>query len=169
MKALVFGALLCGAAGAAAPADWAGDWFGACTVTPAYQGIESFRAKLNIGPQSAEGRLRWKITYELAQRDVRDYQLVPVDAAKGHYAVDEKNGLLLDAFLADGVLYMPFTIGGTLITATYSVGADGVMVMNLPSFGSTPVRTTCLTREKQTCAQSFALTGTQHCRLEKAN
>lgn len=122
---------------------------------------------LTIGRTDRPGVLRWSIVYETGQRDVRDYELVASEAAAGRYTIDEKNGLLLDAVYADGTLYAPFTIGSLLITATYRVADDGAMHADMPSFGAEPVRTTCLEAQADTCAHSFALNRTQHCRLTR--
>ena len=167
IRAALIAAALAGVAAAGAPADWIGTWKGQCKLTPAYNGVEAFAASLTISAGSADGSLRWKLIYETPSREVRDYELVPVDAAAGHYVIDEKNGLLLDSYVADGVLYAPFAINGMLIMATYSVGTDGVMTANMPSFGTEPVRTTCLGGQPESCAQSFALNRAQHCRLSK--
>lgn len=151
---------------AAGPEDWAGMWRGSCRITPAQDGIESFRMSLTIGPGSAEDRLRWRIEYETGKRDVRDYELLKTETP-GRYALDEKNGLILDSAFADGVLYATFSIGEVLVTGTYSVGEDGAMTANMPSFDVVPSRTTCLTGAPETCAGSFALVGAQHCRLTR--
>lgn len=152
---------------AAGPRDWAGTWKGECRLTPAYQGVSSFPASLTVALTDKADVLRWTLIYETSPRDVRNYELIAVDAAAGRYTVDEKNGLFLDAAYSDGVLYVPFTIGELLITATYAVGDDGVMHLNLPSFSSTPSRTTCLSGQPDTCVQSFALSSSQHCWLKR--
>jgi len=166
--AAVLAGALAGAAGAAPPEDWIGHWTGTCRLAPPHEGLESFPASLTVAPGSTAGALRWRLSYETGQRDVRDYELVPVDAAKGHYAIDEKNGLLLDAVLSDGVLYAPFAIADRMIVATYFVGPDGAMIANMPAFAREPARTTCLTGAPETCAASFMLVQTQHCRLTRA-
>lgn len=152
---------------AAGPADWAGTWKGTCRLTPAYETVESFAASLTVGKTDRPDTLRWTIIYETDPRDVRNYELIAVDAAAGRYVLDEKNGLLLDAVFSDGVLYSPFTIGTLLITATYEATGDGTMRMNLPSFSRDPSRETCLTGQGGNCAQSFALARSQHCWLKR--
>ncbi len=169
MKAgLVIAALAAIAPASAAGLDaWKGVWKGACRLTPAHDGIAQFAASLTIAGGVGDGRLRWRLQYEIGGGDVRDYEIATVDEAAGHYAIDEKNGLVLDAVLSDGVLYAPFTINAMLITATYAVGADGTMIANMPAFGDEPVRETCLTGQPQTCARSFLLKSTQHCTLNR--
>lgn len=166
--ALILAALAAFApASAAGLEDWKGVWKGSCRLTPAHEGIERFEASLTIAGGVGEGRLRWRLSYEIGAGDVRDYEIVAVDAAAGRYAIDEKNGLLLDAALSDGVLYAPFTINGLLITATYSVEADGTMRADMPAFADTPSRETCLTGQADHCARSFPLKSTQHCTLKR--
>ncbi len=166
--ALVLAALAAVApAAAAGPADWTGTWKGTCRLTPPHQGIAEFPMTLTIGATAKPDALRWMLVYETGTRDVRDYELLAVDAAAGTYVIDEKNGLLLDAAFSDGVLYAPFTIGKVLITATYRVDESGTMHADMPSFGAEPSRTSCLTGQPETCARSFALTGTQHCWMKR--
>ncbi len=167
-RALALAAVLATApALAAGPEDWIGTWKGACRLTPPQEGVETFPMSLTIARTARPDTLRWMLVYETGRRDVRNYELVARDAAAGLYVIDEKNGLLLDAAYADGVLYAPFTIGAALITATYWVGPEGVMYANMPSFGNEPSRETCLSERPETCARSFALTGAQHCRMER--
>lgn len=165
--AAVFALALASVATAAGPEDWIGTWKGECRLTPAFQGVSEFPASLTIARTRDPERLRWALVYETAEREVRNYELVTVDAAAGRYAVDEKNGLLLDAGFADGALYTPFTIGSILVVAIYRVGGDGVMMADMPSFGATPSRETCLEGQAESCAQSYALNRAQHCRLSR--
>jgi len=167
MRALALSVLMASSAVAAGPADWAGTWSGECVLAPAHDGIERFPASLTIGKTDDPARLRWMLVYETGRRDVRNYELVTVDAAAGRYVVDKKNGLKLEAGFADGVLYAPFTIGQALIVASYRIGADGAMRADMPSFANVPSSTTCLEANADTCAASFPLQGTQHCTLKK--
>lgn len=154
-------------AAAAGPGDWAGTWKGECRLAPPHGGLSAFPMSLTIGVTDKPDVLRWMLVYEAKARDVRNYELIATDVAAGRYVIDEKNGLLLDAAYSDGVLYAPFTIGGALITAMYWVGEDGTMHANMPSFAAEPSRTTCLSGQPDTCARSFALSGTQHCWLKR--
>ena len=166
--ALALAALLsAGPALAIGPQGWAGTWAGDCVLTPPQGGIERFSASLTIGPTGDPDRLRWMLVYETGRRDVRQYELVTVDAAAGRYVVDEKNGLKLEAGFADGVLYAPFTIGQALIVASYRVGADGMMHADMPSFSKEASAPTCLEASPETCTRSFALQSAQHCTLKK--
>jgi hypothetical protein len=52
--------------------------------------------------------------------DVRDYQLKVVDASKGHYIVDERNSILIDAYYRNGVLTSFFEVEKSFIISEYS-------------------------------------------------
>lgn len=159
-----------GAAAADPLAEWAGFWQGHCTLSPAYQGVSRLEASLTVEP-GASGRYAWRLVYEAngpMARSVRNYELVPVDAARGHYVLDEKNGLLLDAFLAARALHFYFAIGGTRIPALY-VMQDVLLtgreiVASLPAFAQSPVRNSCAGSQ---CADSYRLNATQICRLQR--
>src|SRR5262245_28004945 len=111
-----------------------GSWRGTCAITPEHEGVSSFGAELIVEPGKRDDRLSWTIVYHLRGTETRAYELIAVDAAKGHYVVDEKNGLMLDAYFAGGVLYSTFAIGEGVIAASYQVLSDGSMLMSLPQF-----------------------------------
>lgn len=147
-----------------------GHWTGQCRLAPDYQGVSQFPMSLTVDTGSKPGHHQWRIVYETSGAlagTVRDYELVTVDAAKGHYAVDEKNGLMLDAYLADDVLHAPFLIGNAMIVATYTLAGD-TLVATMPSFARPPARRTCLTEDPSTCTDTFDIQQIQSCRLTRA-
>lgn len=145
-----------------------GAWRGTCAISPEHQGITSFGAELIVQPGEADDRLSWTIVYRLRETQTRAYELIAVDASKGHYVIDEKNGLMLDSYLAGGVLYSTFAIGQGVITASYQVLADGSMLMSLPQFDAQGVRQTCLSDDRSTCTNALGLISTQRCVLRRA-
>lgn len=177
MRRIVFSMLLMTAslsavgAGNDALGAWTGTWKGACGLTPAFSGVTQFAASLEIGEPSSAGQARnFKLIYEESgalPRQVRDYELRPVDASSGHFVVDEHNGLLLDTFLSGNVLYSNFVINGNLIQATYILNGDRLL-LDMPSFDATPVRETCLAGNSNSCAQSLGLRSVQRCELARA-
>lgn len=149
---------------------WVGAWKGSCQLNPEFNGTKEFGASLTIKKNSKKDRFQWKLIYEGSgslPRQVRNYEMVPVDKAKGHYYVDEKNGLLLDSFLDGKFLYSPFVINGNLIHATYILISDKQMILDMPMFDATPIRTTCLTGNANLCANSFGLKSSQRCTLSR--
>lgn len=148
---------------------WEGDWRGTCRLNPAYQGIESFNMRLQVGDTSTE-RAAWTLTYEAMgtrPRETRTYEIFAVDARQGHYAIDEHNGLILDSYLLGDTLYSAFTISGNLIPARYEISRPGVMVVEMPNLTVNPVRESCVEGNPQLCAHSFRLNSVQRCELQR--
>lgn len=156
---------------AAGLTDWQGLWAGTCRSIRPGGPAQEFKTSLNIRPISADGRrYSWTLTYGAVggrERQVRSYEIVAVDPARGHYLIDEKNGLKLDAYMVANQIFMPFAIGRVLITAKY-VRMNGGVVMELPSFPVQPSRQTCLRSNPETCARSFALSSLQLCFLRRS-
>ena len=95
------------------PDAWLGTWRGTVTASNA-QGVRStFEMQLTIQRTEDPSRLIWQTIYEgQAGRQVRDYELVVRNSARGEYAIDEKNGIVLEARLLGGALYNWFKIRG---------------------------------------------------------
>lgn len=114
-----------GAGRATSPHEWAGHWKGPMTVSsPGAPTPDGLRMELIVGDKEVGGRREWTIVYDgpvAGMRQERRYTLVDVDSAKGRYAIDENNGIVLRATLLDGVLHSPFAVGGTFCAASYRV------------------------------------------------
>jgi hypothetical protein len=111
-------------AAATFPASWVGHWKGEAT-TGVDGRMQKFSMELVIAPTEAADRYRWTIIYDgAAGRQERPYVLVVKDAAKGLYAIDEANGIVLDARLIDGALYSHFLVQGNRITTRERLETD---------------------------------------------
>ncbi|MEQ8700366.1 MAG: hypothetical protein RLT05_27860 [Bauldia litoralis] len=151
-------------------ADWVGRWEGTCRVTSTQGKLSSVATSLEIRKLAADGSLHsWIVTYgpgtDAAQR--RAYEIAAVNAVHGHYVIDEKNGLEIDAWLVANQIFAPFEIAGNLIVAKY-IRMKGGIVMELPSFATDKRRRTCLESNRSTCAHSYRMTGVQLCFLRPA-
>ncbi len=71
---------------------------------------------LEIQPMKGSDKFSYKLTYE--KQPTRDYVLQPIDPAKGHWQVDEQNGIKLDAFWNGAGFTSVFTVQGTTIVTT---------------------------------------------------
>lgn len=60
---------------------------------------------------------QWKTIYN--NTDVRDYNLNIIHKEKGHFQIDEKNGIVLESRLFGNKLFTSFTIEGFTISDTY--------------------------------------------------
>ena len=121
------------------PQSWSGHWAGPCTAWRPGKPPQSFRMELRIAPIEGSKRWTWEIVYEGEKRQVRPYELVPVDPAKGHYLVDEKNSILLDTFVVNDIVCSRFWVGEARIDAQYELRGDEVLV-TLVTHGAQPSR-----------------------------
>ncbi len=120
---------------AAFPQTWEGRWKGEMSVT-GVPGTDRVGVELEIRP-APNGRHSWSLRYE--GQPERPYEMVPVDPARGHYVVDEHNGILLDSYYQDGVLLSQFEVGQNRVTARYELEGDRLSLeMNM--FGKDAVR-----------------------------
>ncbi len=107
------------------PAAWLGHWKGSITQTAPGGRTMSFSMELKIAKTDDPNTFQWIIIYEGAQgRQERPYMLIVKDAAKGQFAIDEKNGIIIPSQHLDGVVYTQFSVQGNRIwTREELVGA----------------------------------------------
>lgn len=117
------------------PQGWVGRWVGEMSVT-GVPGTDKVGVELDIQPRE-QGKYSWSLRYQ--GQPERPYELVPVDPSRGHYLVDEKNGILIDSYYQDGVLTSQFEVGRNRITARYELEGDELK-LEMQSFGKEPVR-----------------------------
>lgn len=102
------------------PNDWLGYWQGDLKIYNVDGLQQTIPMALDNAKTYNDSAFTWAIIYgadTIAGR--RDYQLEVVDASKGHYRVDEKNGIILDAYLINDELVSVFDIMGNTLTSTY--------------------------------------------------
>src|SRR3712207_1496261 len=85
------------------PASWDGVWKGATTLRWASGRAEEVAMELHVGPAAGGASKTWKVVYVFAdRREVRDYEIRPAEGAgAGRLVIDEKNGFLIDNYLAE--------------------------------------------------------------------
>lgn len=101
------------------PEDWQGLWSGEATNVDPSGNKQAFAMQLEIAATEKSDRFQWRIVYEGVQgKSERNYSLVVKDAARGQYAIDENNGIELDAILLGDTLVESFFIQGQRIWTT---------------------------------------------------
>jgi len=103
------------------PADFIGHWKGKIQWMVAGKPTTEFSAQLNIEPADTAGQYTWTIIYGDDQKDIRPYLLKPLDTAKGHWVVDERDGIVLDSYVHGNNIHGAFTVQGTTLVDNYSV------------------------------------------------
>jgi hypothetical protein len=112
----------------ALPAAFVGDWKGTLNIRPVGGKAQQVPMELHVAPVSGGKAYRWQIVYGSAgspNRQVRDYELVADEKRPGHFTLDEKNGIVLDADLVGGALCSAFRVQGNLLVTRYESPAAG--------------------------------------------
>lgn len=104
------------------PEDWLGYWEGDLEIYNADGLAQMIPMALDHQKTDTPGWYKWAIIYgEDTIKGRRDYYLKEIDAVKGFYEVDEKNGIFLRSFLLDKKLVCTFDVSGTMITTIYTL------------------------------------------------
>lgn len=139
-------ALATGTAGAQAPVrfpdTWAGHWTGTLvTLMPPDSVRNRIPVSLDIAREKSGTGYTWRTIFNAdTVRGDRPYRLVIEDAAKGHYATDEGNGVLLDETFIGGVLLSVFQVQTRVLENRVTVRGD-TLVQELTWWDAAPTRT----------------------------
>ncbi len=97
--------------------------------------------ELRIHPADSTGFFTWQIVYGSAAEDNRSYLLKPKDEVKGHWVIDELNGIVLDQFWLADKFCGAFTVIGSTIINNYQLANDRLPV-EFYSIGTKPIGNT---------------------------
>lgn len=151
------------------PADmlgrWKGElsWYQTGTAEPRQVVME-----LRIEKADTAGWFTWQILYGAAGEDDRPYTLKPVDEAKGHWVIDENNGILLDMYWVAGRFTGAFSVGKSTILESCRREGDK-LVVEFYSTGVQPVRTTGDGTEESPKVDSYRVGSYQQAILSRIN
>ncbi len=120
--------------------------------------------ELIIHPTDSANTYTWQIIYGDAGKDNRPYILLPVDTAKGHWRIDERNGIVLDQWWVGPRFTSAFTVGSTTIVDSYWRESDALMV-EFYSLSAKPVTTTGNGNDTSPKVDSYTTKGYQRARL----
>ncbi len=131
--------------------NWKGtlDWFEAGKKEP-----KKIAMRLRVFSTDTAGIYSWQIQYGEEGKDNRPYLLKPVDTLKGHWRVDEGNGILLDNYWLGNRLSVAFTVMNSTIFNTYRLEGDSLLV-EFHSLTSKPVATSGLGTEGSPQVNSY--------------
>lgn len=118
-----------------------GSWSGDLEIFNSKGKLMSVPMTLEITTTELDSIFGWTIIYgEGDEVDKREYQLRLLDSDTKHYVVDEKNGILLDAYLLDETLVSTFKVEGNILTCTYALEDDHI-IFSIYSYPEQVVRT----------------------------
>jgi len=102
------------------PKDFIGHWEGTLSWYQAgKKAPQKVKMQLVIKPTDSANTYTWQIIYGDKGQDNRPYILKPVDTAKGHWQVDERNGIVLDQYFIGNRFTSAFTVQTTTIVDSY--------------------------------------------------
>jgi hypothetical protein len=102
-------------------ADWHGRWTGTLEIASVAGEAKETPMEMVIEPIKDSKNYRWRIVY--GKGPAREYELIPQEKA-GHFVIDEKNGLLIDAWLVGATVHSQFQVGDSLIPVRYERAGD---------------------------------------------
>jgi len=102
------------------PKDWEGQWKGTLIISKPNGDTTQIPMQLHILPKATAGKWDYKIIYGNKTTGTRPYELHTIDASKGHYQIDEKNSIILDAYYIGNTLYSRFDVGTSLLSTRLS-------------------------------------------------
>jgi len=152
------------------PDDWVGHWYGDLEIYNAAGLQQTIAMGLEILDTDSSGVYDWTIIYgqdSSAQR--RAYQLLPVDTSQGHYVIDEKNGILIDAYHVRDALTSVFEVSGNMLVISYQRTRED-MIFSVKLFPTEEVRIsgdTLIAAQEIPEVKSFHLKVDQVGRLQK--
>jgi hypothetical protein len=111
------------------PDGYVGYWRGDLQIYRSDKVVQTVKFGLEVFPADS-GRYDWIITYGDSGQDRRVYTLIPVDTAKGHWAIDENNGIVIDMYKTGNKLTSLFAVEGSVIQISYWLEGEE-MVMEL--------------------------------------
>ncbi len=149
------------------PQSWVGNWKGELYW---YKGNMTAPKKvdmeLRIKPADSADRYTWQLIYGSESKDNRPYTLLAKDTVKGHWVIDEHNGIVLDQFWVAGKLCGAFTVGNATIMNTYRKENDKIKV-EFYTISAKPIAVTGKGTDDSPSVDSYKVTAFQEAVLIK--
>jgi hypothetical protein len=124
------------------PQSWIGNWKGELLwYTGAAKEPKKINMELRIQPSDSAHKFSWQLIYGSATEDNRPYTLIAKDTAKGHWVIDENNGIVIDQFLIANKFCGAFTVQTSTIVNNYWL-EDGKSYVEFYSISAKPINTT---------------------------
>jgi hypothetical protein len=149
------------------PKDFTGNWKGSLNWFPAGKEMQKVNMQLIVQPEAGTSQYSWQLIYGDSAKDNRPYHLKAVDTARGHWVVDENDGILLDGYWIGNRFISMFSVQGSTITALYWLEGESLHV-EMISTRSEAVRESGKGSSDVPAVQSFPVRSYQKAILYKA-
>lgn len=142
---------------------WEGElqWFQVGKKDP-----QKVKMQLIIQPADTAAQYTWQIIYGEKSEDNRPYLLKPVDTSKGHWVIDERNGILIDQYWIGNRFTSNFTVQSSTILNSYWMEGNE-LIAEFYSISSKPITTSGGTSEDIPTVNSYAAKAYQKAILKK--
>lgn len=142
---------------------WEGEliWFQAGKKLP-----QKVNMQLIIGLSDTAGQYTWQLIYGRKNEDNRPYLLKAVDTSRGHWIIDERDGIILDHYWTGNRFTGAFTVQSTTILNSFWLEGDRLLV-EFFSAGTTPVRKSGGASKEVPVVESYGIKSFQKALLRK--
>ena len=149
------------------PKQFIGHWEGELKwYHPGKKEPQKFKMQLIVRPADTAGHYTWQIIYGENSKDNRPYLLKPVDTAKGHWQVDERNSIILDQYWLGDKFTGAFTVGNNTIVDSYWI-ENGRLLVEFYTISAKPIAATGGKSEDIPAVDSYSFKGYQKGVLKK--
>ncbi|MET0461827.1 MAG: hypothetical protein ABW007_01680 [Chitinophagaceae bacterium] len=149
------------------PAAWSGTWKGDLFWYNG-PGKEPKKIEMQLSILKGDTSWTWQLIYGKPGEDNRPYTLFAVDSARGHWAINEHNGIILDQFFLANRLAGAFTVGQNTIINSYELRGDSMLV-EFNSLQAKPIAATGLGTEDSPKVDSYRMQSFQRAVLRKVD
>jgi hypothetical protein len=147
------------------PKDFIGHWEGELEWFQTGK-MQKVKMQLVIQPTDTSGQYTWQIIYGDKTEDSRPYILKTVDTAKGHWVVDERNGIVLDQYWIGNRFSGAFTVQTSTILNSYCLEGKN-LIAEFYSVSAKPIHTTGGTSQDVPAVDSYVMKSYQKAILKK--
>lgn len=150
------------------PDSWIGKWKGKMEIITPKGTMQTVPMELHISKGDSVDKWNWTIVY-VAKKDspdVRKYVIISKDKSKGHYIMDERNGILMDSYFIGGEFFCDFEVEGTRLLTVDRM--EGKRLISTIIYGPIEAIATTGGTDKDTPpVKSFAIKGIQRCVMKR--
>lgn len=152
------------------PEAWYGNWEGRLHIFNVQKQVAELDMQLLISSTDSAHRAKWTILYlpddssGMKPNDRREYEIIGLSDQPGHFVIDEKNSILLDAYLLDQSLVSRFRVDNALLTVVYTLQGDS-MRFEIFSGAYEALRDTGEEVKTVDAVQAFAISNYQRAQL----
>ncbi len=107
------------------PDDWIGNWAGELEIFDKTGLKQSLEMRLNIHSKDSLNQYEWSIIYGPdEEKGLRAYELHPKDPENGVWAIDERNGIIIECFLLSNKLFSSYNVAERNFLVSYEKQGD---------------------------------------------